>query len=125
MEKRVFERLKKKVALWLLDDVKDSVTKQLFHDNPVAFFNSLDLSKDSSGIALIGLNLENLRHWHLVQYENALMNSGAADYGHLGLAAKYAKKEITCQTTFSSYDVQHERPCNCFIKQIDSSKGTK
>lgn len=115
MEKRVFERLKKKVALWLLDDVKDSVTKQLFHDNPVAFFNSLDLSEDSSGIALIGLNLENLRHWHLVQYENALMNSGVADYGHLGLAAKYAKKVLDVNAALINSGFEKKIDCSVLL----------
>ncbi|HCE6004156.1 TPA: hypothetical protein NHK98_005602 [Pseudomonas aeruginosa] len=94
MDIRVFERMKKSVALWLLEDTKDAVTKQLFHDDPLAFFDNLDATNEKSTVALIAMNFEQLRHWHLVQYENALINQNLMRDDHLGLAAKYAKAAL-------------------------------
>ncbi|MCY1286391.1 hypothetical protein D9M70_353600 [compost metagenome] len=117
MDKRVFERLKKNVALWLFEDVKDSVTRQLFHDDPLAFFSSLDPINDKSAIALIGLNLEHLSHWHLVQYENAGINLGLAEYSHLGLATKYAKKVLDVNAALINRGLEKKIDCGVLLTE--------
>lgn len=115
MNKRTFERLKKKVALWLLNDVQDAWAHQSFYNEPLAFFSSLETSNPHGVTALIGLNFEYLRHWHLVRYENSSINLGSIDCGHLALAAKYAKKSLEVNQALIIHGLDKEIDCSILL----------
>ncbi|MDH4557423.1 hypothetical protein E8F11_19960 [Pseudomonas sp. BN417] len=115
MDKRAFERVKKNVAFWLLEDTRDAVSQQLLHDDPLVFFGSLDPTKDKSAIALISMNLEHLSQWHLVQYENALINQNLLREHHLGQAAKYAKAALDTNETLISRGFEKNIDCGVLL----------
>ena len=100
MDERVFGRLKKKVANWLLEHSEDAVTRQMSHDDPTEFFNELAAIDSKDSLVSISMGFEDLSHWHLVQYENALLNQNQLDPAHLGHAAKYAKAMIDFNAAF-------------------------
>ncbi|HEJ8091798.1 TPA: hypothetical protein SMI57_004908 [Serratia liquefaciens] len=115
MDKRVFERMKKMVASWLLENTKDAVTQQLFHDDPLAFFDSLDSTNDKNSIALISMNFEHLSYWHLVHYESVLINQNSMHEIHLGLSAKYAKAMLETNAALISRGLDRNIDCGVLL----------
>ncbi|UKB85833.1 hypothetical protein LF887_09485 [Chryseobacterium sp. MEBOG06] len=113
MNKKTFDKIQKHVGTWLRQDSEDAVTQQLFHDDPLAFFDSLDSTNDKNSIALISMNFEHLSHWHLVHYESALLNQNLMHGIHLGLSAKYAKAMLETNAALISSGL--DRSINCGV----------
>ncbi len=98
--KKEVARLQRKVSKWLKEWLLNPMLVRNFRDKPPALYEAYLAGEDE--IALLGSRAQKIHFWHLVHYENAVLNDGQDGLNDLALAVRYAEAHVRFEEAFAN-----------------------
>ncbi len=98
--KKEVARLQRKVSKWLTWWVGEKYFVGSLYDDPEQYFTAYLTGSEEA--ILLGLRAQERHFWHLVHYENAVLNDGPDGLNDLALAVRYAEAYVRFEEAFAN-----------------------